>query len=171
MRKSSGSTPFSGEIFPPRTWYLPRKLPAFSRVKMSTGRSTTQDRGVAARVGADGARVAFRSARRKSSRRGFFAACEQGLRPDGGRLRPRLCARCNARRSAERGPMPGRRPSASIKRGDGFGQRHPAHINPGRLKPCVALPISAVEIFLGLLQRLVDRRERPCPPAIARRPG
>ena len=42
MRRSSGSTPLSGEILPPSTWYLPRKVPDFSRLRMSTGRSTTQ---------------------------------------------------------------------------------------------------------------------------------
>ena len=42
MRKSSGSTPLSGEILPPSTWYLPRNVPDFSRLMMSTGRSTTQ---------------------------------------------------------------------------------------------------------------------------------
>src|SRR5271163_2300044 len=40
--KSSGSTPSSGEIFPPRTWNLPRNVPDFSTLKISTARSTTQ---------------------------------------------------------------------------------------------------------------------------------
>src|SRR5437899_4624865 len=46
MRKSSGPTWSSGEIFPPREWYRPRKALVFSRGRMSVGCSTTQSNSV-----------------------------------------------------------------------------------------------------------------------------
>src|SRR6266550_3414296 len=46
MRKSSGPIWSSGEIFPPREWYRPRKALVFSRGRMSVGCSTTQSNSV-----------------------------------------------------------------------------------------------------------------------------
>lgn len=49
-------------------------------------------------------------------------------------------------RSAERGPMPGSFPSAAVSAMMGSGSEATRYIMPGKLKPCVILPISALEI-------------------------
>ena len=80
MRRSSGSTPFRGEILPPSTWYWPRKVPGFLELRMSTGRSTTQTsdasrRGSAASV-ADGL---FRQRAADLAETDALAGVEDGL--------------------------------------------------------------------------------------------
>ena len=170
IRKSSGSTPFDGEILPPSTWYFPRKDPGFSTVIMSVACSTTQTR-PASRW--ESVQMAQGSGSVKEPQM-EQCGCVRGLDEQLRELlvsEASLCTRCSASRSAERGPMPGSLCSArSVAQwfGRGFHCLPGLRIIPGRLNPAVALPISVLEISLACASAWFAA-SAPCPPVIARR--
>ena len=100
-------------------------------------------------IGAEGAGIALGQGAAEGAGADFFAGVEEG----GGQLADGLGFRLGQMQGQPLGGTgadAGQAAQLGNQGADGFGKEHPAACYiPGRLKPCVALPISALEIFLA----------------------
>src|SRR6266550_6996227 len=115
MRKSSGPIWSSGEIFPPREWYRPRKALVFSRGRMSVGCSTTQSNSVEREESAHMSQIASAVKNPQSLQDLIDCRVSVIARAICSGLSSRARTIQSAIRSAERGPTPGICRSRAIK--------------------------------------------------------